>query len=187
MFWTECKRWIKSLQLSTGLIQFHLLESWESKNREKWGRKRRYLSYKKNHDPLNCGAIWTKNDIDYGKKIELGPRDQLVWMPLGLSLEIYASLNLRTQSSIIDLLRIRDFTKVWIFLPSFNFRVTIVHYNGLKSCLCVLNIQAESNIIFKSGLTLKIYHSYAEISQLIHCKPSKITNFQPRSFCSTTH
>jgi hypothetical protein len=72
--------------------------------------------------------------------------------------------------SIFDFLFIEHLIQVGDFSPLVDSGVTIDHYNVLKSCLSVLNLVVESNVLSKTGLGIEIGQLCAEIQLLSHRK-----------------
>jgi hypothetical protein len=80
--------------------------------------------------------------------------------------------------SIFDFLRIKQLTQVEDFSPSVDSGATIDHYNVLKLYFCILNLVVESNLLFKSGIRIKIGKSCVKILLLSHRKTGKIATFR---------
>ncbi len=80
--------------------------------------------------------------------------------------------------SIFDFLFIEHLTQVGDFSPLVDSGATVDHYNVVKSCLNVLNLIVESNVISKTGLGIEIGQLYAEISLLSHRKTGQIATFR---------
>jgi hypothetical protein len=65
--------------------------------------------------------------------------------------------------SRFDFLRIEHLTQIEAFSPSIDFGVSVDHLVVLRSCLLLLNILKEFNILSKTGLGIGIGKLYAEI------------------------
>ncbi len=80
--------------------------------------------------------------------------------------------------SILEFLRIEHLSQVENFSPLVDFGASVDHLIVLRSCLFLLNILKDFNILSKSGLGIGIGRLCAEILPIFHRKTSEITTFQ---------